>query len=152
MDRSVVTTARASQGNSVAAGFPATDATASDGNSLALSCLNTELDSCGLPDKAIAADCAKSEQTFSKMRSGKQAFGIVDFEKLPRDVQVAWMKRYGAAIGVEVRDLDVSALNDRVLKLTIEVGVLARLAGVVIRPRPAKAELPATVDHERRRA
>ena len=117
--------------------------TASDGNSASLSCLVAEIDAHPLPRKALAGECGKSEQTFSKMTAGTQAFGVDDFGKLPRDLQVKWMQRYGREyLGVTVRELEPSEIAEEFHALVDRLASVSRLARVIRGPKKqAKADL-----------
>ena len=123
------------------------------GKSLALGCLNDAIDSTRdmAYRKALAADLGKSESTFSKMTNGLQAFGLDDFEQLPRDLQVKWMKRYGKdVLGLNVYEMDQAAIADELLQAIDRIQGLAKLARLG-KATPAKAELPYQ-GAERRRA
>lgn len=128
---------------------------ASHGNSIALACLNAEIDGFQrrMPRKALAAECDKSEQTFSKMTAGTQAFGITDLERLPRDLQVAWMKSYGKELGLTVRDIDPGEVHEQLYALVDQLATVARLGRIVATGKHAtvKAELPRDAA-ERKRA
>jgi hypothetical protein len=74
--------------------------------SQALAVLNETIDGNRIPRKALADEIGVTEQTFSKMAAGTQAFGIDAVGRLPRDVQVAFWKRYGKdVLGLEVREI-----------------------------------------------
>lgn len=137
---SVVNARAAMHGNDAAPSFRDARSTATLGKSRALECLNASLDASGEPAKALASEVKKSEPTFSKMRSGVQAFGVDDFERLPRPVQVAWMKRYGKEIGVAVRELDSVEMADSLLEQLNELLRVVRLYAV--RTKALKATLP----------
>ena len=139
----VVGGAKATHGNKIAGTCREDRAAASESKSVALGCLNAEIDAHPLPRKAIADECDKSEQSFSKMTAGTQAFGLDDFERLPRDLQVKWMQRYGREVlGVTVRDIEPAELNEELLGLVDRIVTVRRLAARVGRPVAAKAELP----------
>jgi len=143
MPTTVASGSTATHGKRVAASCRDERAAASEGKSAALSCLIAEIDAHPLPRKAIADECGKSEQTFSKMTAGTQAFGLDDFERLPRDLQVKWMQRYGREVlGVNVRDLDPAELNEELLALVDRMVIVRRIAAQVGRPVQAKASLP----------
>lgn len=123
---------------------------ASHGKSLALGCLQVAIETNRMPRKAIADEIGKSEQTFSKMTAGTQAFGLDDFERLPRDIQIRWMRDYGRELGIEVRDIDPIALSEEFLALAERLAGVARLTRLVGRPAAAKAGL--SVNDERKTA
>lgn len=116
------------------------DAAASHGNSLALTCLVDVIDASRWPRKALADEIGKSEQGFSKMTAGTQAFGMDDFGNLPMDLQVSWVKRYGKALGLEVRELSAADLAEEFLELVDRMSSVARLYRIA-KPQPVKAGL-----------
>jgi len=130
-------------GNSVAPTYRRDLAKASAGNSEAVSCLNEVLDSSGQQRKAIAGDIGKTEQTLSKMTAGTQAFGLDDFENLPRDMQVCWMKRYGKLLGLEVRELDQWQINEEAHALIEQLTAIVKLSKRVGKPAMARMDAPA---------
>jgi hypothetical protein len=139
----VVGGAKATHGKKFAATFDEDDATVSESKSASLTCLVIEIDAHQKPRKALADDCGKTEQAFSKMTGGTQAFGLDDFERLPRDLQVKWMQRYGREfLGVTVREIEPAELNEELLGLVDRIVTVRRLAARVGRPTQAKAELP----------
>jgi hypothetical protein len=120
------------------------DTTAREGNSVALRCLNDTIAAFTerLPRKVLAAEVGASEQTFSKMTGGKQAFGLKEFELLPRSIQVDFMERYGREVlGLQVRDLAPAEINAELLALVDQMVATRRLSQLVGKAQPAKAEL-----------
>jgi len=94
-------------------------ATESDGNPVAIPLLNEAIDRSGLPRKQVAAKVGKSEATLSKMTTvgpNAQAFGLDAFEQLPLTIQVAWLKRYGRSIGLEVHELSALAVAEAIVQ------------------------------------
>jgi len=89
--------------------FHEATATESQGNQVAVPFLNDEIERSGLPRKQLAAKVGKTEASFSKMTTtgpNAQAFGLDAFEQLPLPIQVAWLKRYGRTLGLQVHELD----------------------------------------------
>lgn len=141
MNRSMSAALATTEGNELTVDCRRPLATATRCNSVALDCLNVEIDRYGVHHKALADECGKSKETFSKMRGGTQAFGLDDFEKLPHALQVAWLKRYAQVIGVKVVELEPGELSERLLMLVDELATVAKLARVVTRGQ-VKAKLP----------
>src|SRR5690349_1549347 len=76
--------------------------------SSALTTLREEID-LSAQRKVIAAEtCDGDEPLLSKRLAGVpgRPFPLADLDKLPRPIVVAWLKRYGAAVGVKVTDLE----------------------------------------------
>lgn len=138
----VVGAAKATHGKTFASGFDADGARESQSKSVAMGCLVAEIDAHPLPRKALADECEKTESTFSKMTAGTQAFGLEDFGRLPRDLQVKWMQRYGREfLGVTVREIEPAELNEELLALVDRIATVRRMTAQVGRPKAAKAEL-----------
>lgn len=118
----------------------------------ALGVLNEVIDGNRLPRKALADDIGKTEQAFSKMTAGVQSFGLDDFGKLPRDLQIAFWKRYGREVlGLEVREIDHGQLVEEFYELVERMGRLAQLSRVVTGKAPmAKVEMP--VEQQKKRS
>lgn len=107
----------------------------------ALDALRAEVDLSGVPKKALAAElCGGDEPLFSKKLAGApgRPFSLDDVDKLPRPIVVAWLKRYGATVGVKVVDLEPVEVSERLLLLVDELATVAKLARIVT--RPIKAE------------
>ena len=107
--------------------------------------LNEVIDGNRVPRKALAGEIGKTETAFSKMLSGVQAFDVDDFGNLPRDVQIAWVKRYGAEVlGLSVTELSVI---DAAVAFMDTLGLLQTKARTLETVRAAqsnlKTELPA---------
>lgn len=130
----------AREGHKFASSSEDEDDEASAGKSVALGCLVHEIDGNQQPRKALADECGKKEQQFSKMLAG--AFRLVDFDKLPREIQVGWMKRYGREVlGVTVREIEPAELNEELLALVDRLVNNRRLSARVGRPVQAKKDL-----------
>lgn len=111
----------------------------------ALDAMRAEVDLSGVPKKAIASEvCDGDEPLFSKKLAGApgRPFSLDDLDKLPRPIVVAWLKRYGLAVGVKVVDLEPGEVTERLLMLVDELATVAKLSRIVGRPRPAKVKLP----------
>lgn len=109
----------------------------------ALEAVRVVVDNSGIAKKALAADvCDGDEPLLSKKLAGVpgRPFSLDDFEKLPRALQVKWMKRYGEVIGVKVAEIDPSEVYERLSKLSDELAAALKLSQVVM--RPLKAKLP----------
>lgn len=95
------------------------------------------MDLSGIARKAIAIDvCDGDEPLLSKKLAGapRRPFSLDDFEKLPRELQVAWFKRYGAVVGVKVVEMDPGEVYERLAKLSEELAATLKLSQVVMRP------------------
>jgi hypothetical protein len=110
---------------------------------LARSILNEVIDGNRVPRKALADEIGKTETAFSKMLGGVQAFDVDDVGSLPRDIQIAWVKRYGAEVlGLTVTELSV--VDAAVAVMEAFTALQARMRTLeTVNPRMAKAELPA---------
>lgn len=109
----------------------------------ALAALRIEIDVCGVPRKAIAADvCAGDEPLLSKKLSGVpgRPFSLDDLDALPRAVLVKWLQRYGTVIGLKVVEMEPGEISERLLTLVDELATVAKLARIVT--RPLKVKLP----------
>lgn len=116
----------------------------SEGKKLALSFLNEAIDGSGLPRKQVADTVGKSEATFSKMTTAgpnAQAFGLDAFEQLPVAIQVAWLKRYARALGLEVRELDALQVAEAIVERFEEFSRFVRMFQIG-RSRMAHASIP----------
>jgi hypothetical protein len=138
----------ATHGNSSAPSFLEVEATETEGKKVAMAFLNYAIDGSGMPRKQVADHIGKSEPSLSKMTTGLQAFGIDDFENLPHDIQVNWIKRYGHELGLEIREIDAVDLAHQVLARFDELSVIVRLLRV--RPRMAKVRVDVATDDRRR--
>jgi hypothetical protein len=123
-------------------------AAATNGNSVALRCLDDALAQHGQA-KVVAIDLGVSEQTLSKMRGGSQAFGVDRLDALDDDLLKNFLRRYGRARGFRVRFISAAEIDADVLVAVKRVVATMRLRAV--RSRAAKAALR-SVAAERRRA
>lgn len=83
--------------------------TASRGNYPApalMGCLNAAIDASGQPRKALADELGVSEQTFSKMTAGVQAFGLHTFEACSDEVVFDTLARWGKVRGFRIERVD----------------------------------------------
>lgn len=71
---------------------------------------------------------------------GGRDFGLGDLERLPRDRQVQWLKRYGKLLGVKVTDIDHAEIAEEVMAMVERLSAMAKLWQVT-RPTPVKAAL-----------
>lgn len=110
-------------------------------NSGARRCLVDEINQSGVPRKVFADAIANGDESlFSKMVGGSRPFDLDDFDNLPRETRMKWMKRYGReVIGAQVRDLDVAELNEELLALVDRIATVRRLTEIVGKPHTAKA-------------
>lgn len=103
----------------------------------ALEAIRLVVDNSGIAKKALAVDvCDGDEPLLSKKLAGVpgRPFSLDDLEKLPRALQVTWMKRYGEIVGVRVIEMDPSEVYERLSKLADELAATLRLSHVVTRP------------------
>lgn len=137
-------------GNKSASSFRADAATESQGKSVALECLNREIDAFGMPRKALADELGTTAVTLSKMTTGLQAFGLDAFERLPRDLQIAFLIRYGRdVLGLHVQEILPTELMGQFVELVDQLATVARLTRLVGKPRQVKACLSAEDAEER---
>jgi hypothetical protein len=110
----------------------------------ALSVLNEVIDGNRLPRKVIADEIGVKEATFSKMTGGTQAFGLDDFGNLPRELQIAWIKRYGCEVlGLSVTELSV--VDAAVAVMDAFAALQSRMRTLeTVKPQMVKADLPAS--------
>jgi len=108
--------------------------------SVALSALRTEVERSGVSQKALAQEVTDGDEPlFSKRLAGTpgRPFPLADLDHLPRAIVVAWMKRYGSAIGLRVTDLEPGEVSERLLTLVDELASVAKLARIVTKPLKA---------------
>jgi len=130
MSDSVNRSSAATHGNNPAQSFRDELVRESDRNPVALAFLNEAIDTSGVPRKQLAATVEKTEGTFSKMTTtgpNAQAFGLDSFERLPLRIQVAWLKRYGRQIGLEVHELSALAVADAIAERFDELSRFIRM-------------------------
>lgn len=102
--------------------------------------MQTEIEQSGVPRKVLAGEVANGDESlFSKMVGGTRPFDLNALDALPRPLVVAWLKRYGAQIGVKVADIEPAELTERLLTLVDELASVARLSRIV--GKPVKATL-----------
>lgn len=103
--------------------------------------LQAEIETSGVPRKVLAGEVANGDESlFSKMVGGTRPFDLGALDLLPRPLVVAWLKRYGAQVGVKVTDVEPAEVTERLLALVDELGTVARLAKI-LSGKPAKASL-----------
>lgn len=110
----------------------------------ALEAVRVVVDNSGIAKKVLARDvCDGDEPLLSKKLAGVpgRPFSLDDFEKLPRALQVKWMRLYGEVVGVKVVEIDPTEIYERLSRLSDELAAALKLSNVVT--RQLKAKLPA---------
>lgn len=98
---------------------------------------------------ALAEDLDMKIALFSKMTQGINAFGLDTLERLDRDYQIAWVKRYGAEVlGLSITELSVVDAAVAVMDAFTALQTRMRILDTV-KPRMAAASLPETDSQKR---
>ena len=111
----------------------------------AVRCLSDVIDGCGLTRADLAERAGIGEPQFSKLT---HAAAIELLDRLPDEVLIPWLQRYGRERGFDVREVLPREIDDELLAVLERVVQLAMLRR--IRTKQAKAALPA--QDQRRRA
>ncbi len=107
--------------------------------SLVLACLRLALE--GEKHDAVAADCAMKGPLFSKVVNGKADRGLRRvLDGMPYDVRVRFVKFYGQALGLSVRERDLGEVAEEFFAMLDRMVALAQLMRIR-KPRAAKARL-----------
>lgn len=110
--------------------------------SVVLSCLNSAIDDANEKREALASSAGMSAGQFSKVTADdveRQGLHKV-LDALPQDIFVDFMKRFGEARGLKVREQDTAELTEEFMAAVdrmVAIGTLLRIK----KPKAAKAGL-----------
>lgn len=113
------------------------------GGCFVLACLNEAITDANAKREALALQAGMSPAQFSKVTGAdvdRQGLHKV-LDSLPQDIFVDFMKRYGQARGLKVREEDTAELTDEFLATVDRMVALGRLLRLK-RPKAAKARMP----------